>query len=64
MNWHIYPIGAVGWRLRKHGSGRSSAQFNFRREAIAEAKAQAAKTKGTVYVHDARGDVIIRIPEL
>ena len=63
MNWHIHPHGR-GWRLRKQASGRSSAQFNLRREAIAEATVQASKTKGVVYVHNTSGDVVIRIPEL
>ena len=63
MNWHISPHDR-GWRLRKHGSGRSIAHFNLRRDAIAEATVQASKTKGVVFVHNSSGDVVIRIPEL
>lgn len=63
MDWHIYPNGRA-WRLRKTGSGRSVAEFRLRREAITEAKTQAEKTKGVVYVHDSSGFVTIRIPEL
>ena len=63
MNWHVYPRGAA-WGLRKAGSGRSLAEFRLRREAIAEARTQAKKTAGVVYVHNSAGDVIIRIPEL
>ena len=63
MDWHIFPH-STGWRLRKHGSGRSIAHFNLRRDAITEARIQASKTNGVVYIHNSFGDVVIRIPEL
>lgn len=64
MNWHIYPHPKDGWVLRKRSSGRATAVYSRRREAITEAKHQAAKTKGVVFVHNSAGEVVIRIPDL
>lgn len=63
MDWNIRPQGS-GWRLRKNGSDKTVVEFKLRRDAIKEARHQASKTKGVIYVHNKAGDVIIRIPEI
>ena len=60
MNIHIQPS-KKGWALRKARAKRVLCFFPLRRDAIAAARAQ---KPAVIYVHNASGMVVIRIPEI
>lgn len=61
MNINIEPKGNK-WELTKTGQVRGEL-FTLRRDAIAEAKKRAKGTKNVIFVRNARGMVVVRIPE-